>query len=182
MRARTRRQSWRRTNVELHRSLSSDGRKWLKEVWKAAEELSDQLSLLSPRSATLSTSLVERYVDAQNSEGEALRQTLSGAIRLGYAARSVLAAPTGQPPLDPAHVPAATQSVSDFAATEFASVMTLPDSVWAAYAAKATRKLQKAGASMSVGWRELTRERIEELLRCGYVLGCLDEALDGQAP
>ena len=38
MKERERRQSWRMTRGELHKTLARDGRKWIKEVWQAATE------------------------------------------------------------------------------------------------------------------------------------------------
>jgi hypothetical protein len=43
MRERERRQSWRMTRRELHKTLARDGRKWIKEVWQAATAASWQM-------------------------------------------------------------------------------------------------------------------------------------------
>jgi predicted house-cleaning NTP pyrophosphatase (Maf/HAM1 superfamily) len=55
--------------------------------------------------------------------------------------------------------------------------MTLPEEVWTAYVVTATREFQRTLISSSLTWRELSRDTIDELLRCGYVLRCVEEAL-----
>lgn len=195
MRGRARRQTWRKTNRELHRTLSADGRKWVKEVWAAAEEVSQQPALLGELATVVGTGVVEDYAARQELEGDGSHQALSAVMRIGYAARAVLAGPTEQPSLDAAafgveasfaveqtsEQPAAVRELVDrvrsIAVADFDSVMTLPDPVWASYVAMATRKLQRR-LGESVSWRELSRERVDGLLRHGYVLRCLDEALE----
>ena len=48
MKERERRQSWRMTRRELHKTLSRDGRKWIKEVWQAATVASGQIGRPQP--------------------------------------------------------------------------------------------------------------------------------------
>ena len=116
----------------------------------------------------------------------------------GYASRTVLVSPTQQPPFDPASftldasldveqiandtavVGELTERVRSIAFDDFHSVMTLPPDIWAGYVALATMPLQRNLASSTLPGRELSKERIERMLRYGYVLRCLDEALDGE--
>ena len=58
--------------------------------------------------------------------------------------------------------------------------MTLPPEVWRGYVATATMKQQRRLTSPELPWNWLGRERIETLLRYGYVLRCVDEALDAE--
>ena len=58
--------------------------------------------------------------------------------------------------------------------------MTLPQEVWSSYVATAANKLQRQ-LQKEITWRELGRDRIERMLRYGYVLRCLDEAIDAGA-
>jgi hypothetical protein len=110
----------------------------------------------------------------------------------------VLVGPTEQPSLKPAAFelgaradvariaadPAAVNNLLDpvrrIASERFESVMTLPPEVWTGYVATATMKLQRQLTSRALTWRELGREQIETMLRYGYVLRCLDEALHAE--
>jgi hypothetical protein len=58
--------------------------------------------------------------------------------------------------------------------------MTLPQELWAAYVSLAAMHLQERLVSSTVTWHELSAERIEAMLRHGYVLRCLDESLERQ--
>jgi hypothetical protein len=78
---------------------------------------------------------------------------------------------------DSAAVGAFADTVRRLAQSEFASAMKLPEQVWAAYVVTATREYQRTLANGSVSWQDLSSETIDELLRCGYLLRCLDEAL-----
>ena len=78
---------------------------------------------------------------------------------------------------DPAAVSGLTETVRRIAASDFGAVMTLPEDVWTAYVVTATGEFQRTLTSRSVSWSELSRETIDELLRCGYVLRCVEEAL-----
>jgi hypothetical protein len=79
---------------------------------------------------------------------------------------------------DRAAVNGLTETVRRIATSDFESVMTLPTEVWTAYVVTATREFQRTLAGSSVTWSELSRETIDELLRCGYVLRCVEEALE----
>lgn len=175
---RERRQSGRLTRRELRQSLSGRGRKWLREVWAAAERYSLQLARLSPVTSPLGTELTDEYMAEQNIAGEELHRALFLTLVAGYAARAVLAEPTDQPRLKRA-VPQATR-VRAIASDEFESVMTLPPEVWRGYVVTATWKLQSRLVTPKLPWHWLGRERIETLLRYGYVLRCLDEALEAE--
>ena len=61
--------------------------------------------------------------------------------------------------------------------------MSLPPEVWSAFVATATQKLQRRFSSdnnKQLTWRELSRQRVERMLKYGYVLRCLDETLDAE--
>ena len=201
MRRRTGRQSWRRTNRELHYLLSRAGRKWIKEVWRASDEIARRNPPLSPLAAAVGAGIAQSGGGSDASDAEAVRQARSTVMRIGYATRIALAVPTDQPSLDqtwfglspglgpealdaetdePAPVRELVDTVRSRATTDFASAMTLPEEVWAAYTVAATRELQQTLAGDSVSWQELSRQRIDELLRCGYLLRCLEEALEHQ--
>jgi hypothetical protein len=196
MRGQRRRQTRRRTSFELHRSFSRAGRAWIKDVWQASERVATQLAALSPLTTLLGRSLAKRYATAEQVEGDEIHQAFFVVIIAGYATRTVLASATDQPFLDPSSLPLgapvdAERIVNDTAATsalidsvaavaldDFNSVMTLPPEIWSGYLALATMRLQGEIESSTVTWRDLDKERIERLLRYGYVLRCLDEALD----
>jgi hypothetical protein len=189
-----RRQTARRTNLELHRLLSSDGRAWVKEVWSAAEGAADP-SGLSPLAREVGRRLADRYASLERLPGEPVREALLTVAEAGYAARTVVAAPTEQPsaepaafglepPLDgaamaddPEAVDALMDPVESIAANRIDLVMSLPPEVWGGFAAVAARRLQRRLTGDGLSWRELTRGRIEAMLKVGYVLACLDETL-----
>jgi hypothetical protein len=179
VKARERRQSARLTRRELRQSLSGAGRKWVKQVWNAADAYSLKLARLSPVTSPLGTTLTDEYMNEHNLAGDELHRALFLALVAGYSARAVLAEPTGQPGLKAARPQA--DRVEAIASGEFESVMTLPPEVWNAYVITATMKLQSRLATRTLTWHQLGRERIETLLRYGYVLRCLDEAL-GREP
>ena len=166
------------TRRELRQSISGRGRKWLQEVWQAAEQYSLKLARLSPVTSPLGTQLTDDYMAEQNIADEALHRALFLTVVAGYSARAVLAGPTDQPRLE-RPVPEADR-VRAIASDEFESVMTLPPEMWRGYVATATWKLQTRLATPKLPWQWLGRERIETLLRYGYVLRCLDEALDSE--
>jgi hypothetical protein len=171
-----RRQSPRLTRRELRQSISGRGRKWLKQVWQASEKYSLKLARLSPVTSPLGTQLVDDYMAERNIADEALHRALFLTVVAGYSARVVLAGPTDQPRLK---VPVRdAERVRAIASGEFESVMTLPPEVWRGYVATATMHLQRRLTTPELPWQWLGRERIETLLRYGYVLRCLDEALD----
>jgi hypothetical protein len=177
-----RRQSARLTRRELRQSLSGSGRKWLKQVWQAAEQYSVRLARLSPVTSPVGTRMVEQYMAGQRLTGDELHRALFLTLVTGYSTRAVLAEPTQQPGLQTAGLP--LEDLDDrtriIASEEFESVMTLPPEVWTGYLATATMKLQGRYASNTLPWRTLGRERIATLIRYGYVLRCIDEALDAE--
>jgi hypothetical protein len=177
---RDRRQSPRLTKRQLRQSLSGPGRKWVKGVWEAAERFSLQLERLSPVTGPAGEALIDQYIAEHKLEGEELRQALFLTLVAGYSTRVVMAEPTGQPGLDPSslEVDELEDRVRAIAAEEFESVMTLPSDVWAGYVATATMRQQQKLTSKTLPWYGLGRTRVETLLRWGYVLRCVDEALD----
>jgi hypothetical protein len=197
MRGRARRQTRRRTRVQLKRTLSSDGRAWVKEVWEAAEIEQSRLPTLDPLTQALAARLAERHADTEQLDGDEIRQALVTALMTGYASRRVLAVPTDQPRLalsalpadalslnaqrDPDGVAELAESLEGIAFDELQSVMTLPEEIWSAYLALAALQLQRRLSSSTLTWRELTAGRIEAMLRYGYVLRSFDEALETEA-
>jgi hypothetical protein len=190
-----RRQTRRRTGVELHRLLSRAGRTWVKEVWSAADQAAAEPSAISPLARAVGVRLADRYAGLERLEGEPVREALLTVAEAGYAARSVVAAPTEQPSAEPGafgleppfhgaevgDVPAAVEALLDpvgsIALDRFDLVMSLPPEVWGGFAAVAAMRLQRRLTGDGLSWRELTRGRIETMLKVGYVLACLDEVL-----
>ena len=186
------RQTWRRTSRELHHLLSRDGRKWVKEVWQPARNLAQRESELSPLANAVSAGIAHTSGASENPDRDEAWLTV---MRTGHATRAVLVGPTEQPSRDrrwfglprgldaeaaaddPAAVRGLTETVGRIATSDFESVMTLPEEVWTAYVVTATGEFQRTLTSRSVSWSELSRETIDELLRCGYVLRCVEEAL-----
>ncbi len=103
---RRRRQSGRVTRRELRQSLSGSARKWLKQVWAAAEEFTLRLSRLSPVTSPVGSRLLDEYMEEHELAGEALHRALFLALVAGYSTRTVLLEPTEQPGLDPASLDA----------------------------------------------------------------------------
>jgi hypothetical protein len=177
------------------RRLSRAGKKWVKEVWTAADEMAHQDLPISSLAAATADGIVQSNGATQESDADHAHLARLGVIRVGYATRVVLAGSGEQPSADPmwfgladdraiepapsdsAAVSQVVDTVRRIARIQFASAMTLLDEVWAAYVATATRELQGSQASGSVSWRELSPDVIDELLRWGYLLRCLDEAL-----
>ena len=175
--------------------MSRRARKWLKEVWQAAARTSGEMNRLSPVTTPLGNRLVESYVAGRRLDAGELQRALRIAVVAGYASRMVLAEPTEQPSLapsafqlsahpdlerltaDPARL---LDPVRTIATDRFDSVMALPPEVWTAYVAIATMKLQGQLTTKTLDWREFTRTRIEQMLRYGYVLRCLDEAIGAE--
>ena len=190
------RQSPRLTKRELRQSLSASGRKWVKEVWQAAARSAGEMNRLSPVTTPLGNQLVESYGAEHELPGDEIQRALRIALVAGYASRTVLVEPTNQPSLEPSAFelhdgadPAALGNdsvlvtrlmdpVRSIASDGFDSVMTLPPEVWNAYVITATMQLQAQLTTKTLTWRNLGRPRIEQMLRYGYVLRCLDEALD----
>jgi hypothetical protein len=186
------------TRRELHHLMSRHGRKWVREVWDAAARTAAELDQLSPLTTALGNRLVESYAGAGGLEGGDIHRALRISTEVGYASRIVLAQPTEQPSLrrsafglgyrsdaesiagDATAVGKLLDPVRKIASDEFGSVMTLPPEVWTGFVVTATSKLQRELTSDTVSWRDLGRERIETMLRYGYVLRCLDEALDAE--
>jgi hypothetical protein len=192
-RERERRQSGRLTRRQLKQTLSRGGRKWVKEVWQASARASGDMSRLSPVTTPLGNRLVESYAATERLAGSEIQRALRIATVAGYATRVVVAEPTEQPSVrpsafqlgahpDPARLADDVTRLMDpvraIASERFESVMTLPSEVWTSYVATAAMKLQGQLASgKELSWQVLTRSRIELMLRYGYVLRCLDEAL-----
>ena len=186
------------TRRELKQMLARDGRKWVREVWKAASGAAADLDALSPLTTVLGNRLVEDYAVANHLGGGEIQRALRIVIVAGYGTRIVLVTPTEQPTLRPAafHLgrradaeriagdAAAVNRLLDdvraIATDRWDSVMSLPREVWTGYEATAAMKLQRQLTTQTLTWRELTRERIETMLRYGYVLCCLDEAIDAE--
>jgi hypothetical protein len=190
---RERRQSARLTRRELKQTLARAGRKWVKEVWQAAAGASGDMNRLSAVTTPLGNRLVESYTVSERLAGGEIQRALRIATVAGYATRMVVAEPTDQPSAHPsafglgAH-PDLDRLAADpdrlldpvraIATERFESVMTLPSEVWTSYVATAAMKLQSQLASgKELSWQVLTRSRIERMLRYGYVMRCLDEAL-----
>ncbi|HKO25883.1 MAG TPA: hypothetical protein VJU80_00380 [Solirubrobacteraceae bacterium] len=190
---RERRQSGRMTRRELKQTLSRGGRKWVREVWQAAARTSGDLNRLSAVTSPLGNRLVESYAVSERLAGGEIHRALRIATVAGYATRLVIAEPTGQPSLRPsafelgahpdverlaADPDRLLEPVRAIATERFESVMTLPAEVWTSYVAIAASKLQGQLASgKELSWQLLTRSRIEQMLRYGYVMRCLDEAV-----
>jgi hypothetical protein len=193
---RERRQSGRMTRRELKQTLSRGGRKWVREVWQAAARASGDLNRLSQVTTPLGNRLVESYAASERLAGGEIHRALRIATVAGYATRVVVAGPTDQPSLrpsafglgahpdverlaaDPDHL---LDPVRTIATDQFESVMTLPAEVWTSYVATAAMKLQGQLASgKEISWQVLTRSRIEQMLRYGYVMRCLDEAVGAE--
>ena len=193
---RERRQSGRLTRRELKQTLSRPGRKWVKEVWQAAARISGDLNRLSAVTTPLGNRLVESYAATERLAGGEIQRALRIATVAGYATRLVVAEPTEQPSAPTsafglsAHpdlerlaedVTRLMDPVRTIASERFDSVMTLPAEVWTAYGATAAMKLQgQLAAGKELSWKVLTRSRIEVMLRYGYVLRCLDEAIGAE--
>ncbi len=192
------RQSWRRTRREMHLSMSRRGRKWLKGVWRATESTVSEFAALSPLTTLLGRRLAESFATREHPDSEEIQHALRTAVVYGYAARMVLVDPTDQPSLRRSAFHLSAQSdvaqltnneatskrlldpVRTIASDQFDSVMTLPPEVWSGLVAKATQELQRQFTSddKKRSWRELSRSRVEKMLKYGYVLRCLDETLD----
>lgn len=178
--------------MQLKHTLSSDGRAWVNEVWDAVDGLCSK-PLVSPTLIKLGPRLAEQYANAERLQGAEIREAFFAAITAGYATRAVLSRSTQQPALDSSLLPLAARSdlepnqtamaelidpLESLATDDFESVMTLPHEVWAAYVSLAAMHLQERLESSTLTWSELTADRIEAMLRRGYVLRCLDESLD----
>ena len=197
-RTREKRQSWRMTRRELRKTLKRGARKWVREVWQASAGAAAELEALSPLTAVLGTRLVEDYAASKKLADSELQRALRIVIVAGYGARIVLVDPTNQPALRPAsfHLGQradAEKLAGDAAAVErllddvrtiardrWDSVMTLPPEVWKCLVVTALQKLQHQLSTDTLPWQELGRERIETMLRYGYVLCCLDEAIGAE--
>jgi hypothetical protein len=193
---RERRQSGRLTRRELKQTLSRHGRKWVREVWQAASRTTGELDRLSPVTTPLGNRLVESYAASERLAGGEIQRALRIATVAGYTTRVVIAEPTEQPPLRPSAVglgahPDVERLAADperlldpvraIATDRFESVMTLPPEVWTSYVATAAMKLQGQLASgKELSWQVLSRSRIERMLRYGYLMRCLDEAIGAE--
>ncbi|HTP21171.1 MAG TPA: hypothetical protein VMJ65_16330 [Solirubrobacteraceae bacterium] len=202
MKERDRRQSWRATRRELAKTMSRRGRKWIREVWAASARTAAALERLSPVTTPLGRRLVESYAAREQADSAEMYRALSVALAYGYAVRTVIVEPTDQPRLKPSAFQLSAQTDVDRLANDeampkrlldpvrsiassdqFDSVMTLPPTVWNGFVATATMRLQRQFTNSNkakLTWRELSRERIEKMLRYGYALRCLDEAIDAE--
>jgi hypothetical protein len=196
MSRRTQRQSWRMTRRELRKHLKRDARKWVNEVWQAAATTAAELDNLSPVTAQLGIRLVESYATREDA-GEEAQRGFRIALIAGYTSRGVLLEPTEQPTVRPAAFglsarpdverlgedAAAIKRLADpvrkLATEQFETVMTLPPAVWSGYVATAAHKLQRQ-LKDQVTWRDFGRDAIERMLRYGYALRCLDEAINAE--
>lgn len=165
-------------------------------MWQAAEAIFTQLAALGPLTTVLASSFAERYAAAEHLEGDEIQRALFVVTTAGYASRTILGSAMDQPSLDPASLALVApfdieriakdsaavgeliDAVGSIALTDFDSVMTLPPEIWTGYSALGTMQLQRDLASSTLTWRELDRDRIQQLLRYGYVLRCLDEVFD----
>jgi hypothetical protein len=178
--------------MQLKHTLSSDGRAWVNEVWEAVDGLCSK-PVISPTLIKLGPLLSERYAAGEQLEGEEVREAFFEVITAGYASRGVLARPTEQPRLDTSSLPLPSRSdleqddaataeligpLESLASADFESVMTLPEQLWRAYVSVAAMHLQERLESSTLTWRELSSDRIQALLRRGYVLRALDEWLE----
>jgi len=195
---REKRQSWRMTRREMRKTLARDGRKWVREVWQASSGAAAELDALSPLTTVLGTRLVEDYAASRKLAGTAIQRALRIVVVAGYGTRIVLVEPTDQPKLRPASfhlgqranaqgiagdaaaVGRLLDEVRSIAGDQWASVMSLPPEVWNCFVVTALMKLQHQLATDTLPWQELPRERIETMLRYGYVLCCLDEAIGAE--
>ena len=186
------------TRRELRKTLARDGRKWIKEVWQAATATSAEIDSLSPVTTPLGTRLIESYGAREHASEAEVQRALRIALLAGYATRFVVLAPTSQPTLrpsafqlgskpdaarigsDPDAIKRLLDPVRNIASEQFDSAMTLPHDIWTSYVATATQKLQQQLVTKTLTWRELQRDRVERMLRYGYVLRCLDEALGAE--
>src|ERR1700749_1563038 len=180
MRERERRQSWRRTRRQLHKTLNRDGRKWVRGVWDAATRTAGDLERLSPLTTLLGNRLVENYSAREQLSGEDIQRALRVTVLSGYTCRIVIVDSTGQPKLRPAAFNLSAKAdaeqlagddnaanklldpVKTIASERFDSVMKLPPEIWSAYIAVATQKLQHqltGKGSTELNWRELGPER-----------------------
>jgi hypothetical protein len=174
---RARRQSGMSARRQLRQSLSAGGRKWVKGVWRAAHDYSLTLARLSPVSSPAGTGLINQHMAEHGLAGEETHRALFLTLVGGYSIRAVLAEPTQQPALDsaPSQDDGLEDRVRAIASERFDSIMTLPPEVWTGVVITATTNLQSRLAS---SWQLLGRERVDTLLRWGYVLRCVDEALE----
>lgn len=172
--------------MQLKHTLSTDGRAWVNEVWAAVDGLCSK-PLTSQTLIKLGPRLCDRYAAAERVAGQEVREAFFKVITAGYASRAVLAGPTDQPDLDISSLPlpsdghydeAAMAEVESVASDDFTSVMTLPKEMWAAYVSLAAMHLQERLTSSTLTWYQLSAERIEAMLRHGYLLRCLDESLE----
>ena len=93
---RERRQSARLTRRELRQLLSASGRKWIKEVWIAAEQFTLRRARLSPVTSPLGTRLMEEYMAEHNLSGAEMHHALFLALVAGYSGSSANEAAGGE--------------------------------------------------------------------------------------
>jgi hypothetical protein len=172
------------------------------DAWQAAQGIFTQLSLLSPATNVLGLAFAKSFAATEQLDAEEIEHAFFVVMMAGYATRTVFAETVGQPSIDPDALPiskpedgtfdseaiagdgeavrALADPVGALAFTEFGRVMTLPPDVWAGYVSMATLQLQANVASSTLPWKQFEKERIEGMLRYGYVLRCLDEVLGAE--
>jgi hypothetical protein len=172
------------------------------DAWQAAEGIFTELSLLSPVTNLLGLAYAKSFAATEHLGAEEIEHAFFAVMMAGYATRTVFAETVGQPSIDPDALPiskpvdgtfdaaelardggvvrALTDPVGMLAFTEFGRVMTLTPDLWAGYVSMATLQLQANLASSRLSWKHFDKERIEGMLRYGYVLRCLDEVLGAE--
>lgn len=172
------------------------------ETWAATESIFTELRSLSPLTTLLGRSFAASYADTRGLREEDASLTFFALMLAGYAARVLFQEVFGQPLLNPYEEPLdglqgrnfdlqdpvgnanareAVEQLADpavnIALAAFEAVMTLPPDFWAGFISLATMQLQKNFRSRAVRARYLDRECIEGMIRYGYVLRCVDEAI-----
>jgi hypothetical protein len=196
------RQSLRKTRAELHRSLSVDEREFVMDWLVAAENIFTQITLLSPMTTLLGLTFAESMTEQPGFEA-ADATSMFVVMIAGYGSRAALGAFETPPalaremlPFEAAKDPAWDMSqvsqdkasilrslakpVGSLAFSDFASVMALPAELWAGYVSLATMQLQRNLRRHTRDWRSYDLERVDGLMRYGYVLRCIDEAYGGE--
>jgi hypothetical protein len=197
-----RRQSLWRTRQELRHSLCPEDLEWVIDAWQAAEGIFTQLSLLSPTTTALGLMFANSFAAVEKLDGDEIERAFFFVMIAGYATRTVYTQMIGQPSIEPDALPiskseggafdsqaisedgeavmALTEPIGALAFAEFGRVMTLPPDLWAGYVSMATLQLRANLASSTLPWKQFEKERIDGMLRCGYVLRCLDEVLGAE--
>ena len=197
-----RRQTLRKTRSELQQSLDEGDRELVMEAWSATERVFTRLRSLSPLTTLLGRAFAAGYADGKRLKGEEAGLTFFMVMFAGYATRTLFLDSIGQPLLDP-HAPPLDRLVGrefdyqdpdgnveavellrdpvfHLALSDFGSVMNLSPDLWAGYISLATMQLQANFKSRAVPSRYLDSETVDGMVRYGYVLRCVDEALGAE--